>query len=123
LPFHMTVGPGEREEAMEILRAFFKTRTRDEWVAELGEIDACVGPVYSIDEALNDQHAQARGETVASGKGGERFHTLRSFPRISSVEDEQRYAPPQIGEQTEELLREAGYSDAEIAQFKTGGVI
>ena len=123
LPFHMPVGPGEREEAMEILRAIFKTRTRDEWVAELGEIDACVGPVYSIDEALSDQHARARGETVTGGRDEESFHTLRSFPRISGVEDEQRYAPLLMGEQSGELLREAGYSDAEIAQFKTGGVI
>jgi len=28
-----------------------------------------------------------------------------------------------MGEQTEEVLREAGYSDAEIAHFKTGGII
>ena len=123
LPFHTPVGPGEREEAMEILRAIFKTKTRDEWVAELEEVDACVGPVYSIDEALNDQHAQARGETVTGGSGEETFHTLRSFPRIAGVEDEQRYVPPAMGEQTEELLREAGYGDAEIAQFKRGGVI
>lgn len=123
LPFHTPVGPGEREEAMEVLKAVFKTKTRDEWVAELAEVDACVGPVYSIDEALNDQHARARGETVAAGKGEETLQTLRSFPRISGVEDEQRYAPPAMGEQTEELLREAGYSDAEIAQFKTGGAI
>ena len=123
LPFHTPVGPGEREEAMEVLKAVFKTKTRDEWVAELAEVDACVGPVYSIDEALNDQHAQARGETLTAGKGEETLQTLRSFPRISGVEDEQRYAPPAMGEQTEELLREAGYSDAEIAQFKTGGII
>ena len=123
LPFHTPVGPGEREEAMEILRAIFKTKTRDEWVAELAEVDACVGPVYSMDEALNDQHAQARGETVTAGKGEETFQTLRSFPRVSGVEDEQRYAPPAMGEQTEEVLREAGYSDAEIAKFKTGGII
>jgi len=123
LPFHTPVGPGEREEAMEILRAIFKTKTRDEWVAELAEVDTCVGPVYSIDEALNDQHAQARGETVTAGKGEETFQTLRSFPRVSGVEDEQRYAPPAMGEQTEEVLREAGYSDAEIAHFKTGGII
>ena len=126
LPFHTPVGPGEREEAIEILKAVFKTKTRDEWVAELAEVDACVGPVYSIDEALNDQHAQARGETVTGGKGGkgeETLQTLRSFPRISGIENEQRYAPPAMGEQTEELLREAGYSDAEIAQFKTGGTI
>ena len=123
LPFHTPVGPGEREEAIEVLRAIFKTKTRDEWVTELAEIDACVGPVYDIDEALNDQHAQARGVTVTNGSAEEPFSALRSFPRISGVEGEQRYAPPEMGEQTEELLREAGYSDEEIAQFKTGGVI
>src|SRR5437764_11964654 len=123
LPFHTPVGPGEREEAIDILRAIFKTRTRDEWVAELGDIDACVGPVYSIDEALNDQHAQARGTTVTSGSGEDAIRTLPSFPRISGLEDEQRYVPPPLGEHTGELLREAGYSDAEIEQFKAGGVV
>jgi len=135
LPFHTPVGPGEREQAMDTLRAIFKTKTRDEWVAELGDIDACVGPVYSIDEALNDEHAQARGVTVTSGKANvgaqfiaptsreEIFHTLPSFPRISDVENEQRYGPPTMGEHTDELLREAGYNEAEIEQFRTGGVI
>ena len=123
LPFHTPVGPGEREEAMDTLRAIFKTRTRDAWVAELGDIDACVGPVYSIDEALNDQQAQARGVTVTSGSGEETIRTLPSFPRISGLEDEQRYVPPPLGEHTGELLREAGYSDAEIEQFKAGGVV
>src|SRR5256885_8613354 len=121
LPFHTPVGPGEREEAMDTLRAIFKTRTRDEWVAELGDIDECVGPVYSIDEALNDQHAQARGTTVTSGSGEDAIRTLPSFPRISGLEDEQRYVPPPLGEHTCELLREAGYNDAEIEQFKAGG--
>jgi crotonobetainyl-CoA:carnitine CoA-transferase CaiB-like acyl-CoA transferase len=123
LPFHTPVGPGEREEAMDMLRAIFKTKTRDEWVAELGDTDACLGPVYTLDEALNDPHAQARGVGVTSGEGDATFQTLPSFPRISDVEDEQRYAPPNMGEHTSELLREIGYSDEEIEQFKTGGVL
>jgi crotonobetainyl-CoA:carnitine CoA-transferase CaiB-like acyl-CoA transferase len=126
LPFHTPVGPGKREEAIDMLRAIFKTRTRDEWLAELGDIDACAGPVYSIDEALNDQHAQARGVSVTSGPIGETgvsFRTLPSFPRISGVEDEQRYAPPGLGEHTSELLHEIGYSEAEIEGFKVGGVV
>ena len=123
LPFHMPVGPGEREQAMDMLRAIFKTRTRDEWVAELGETDACIGPVYSIDEALNDPHAQSRGISVSSGAGTETFQTLPSFPRISENEYEQRYAPPTIGEHTADLLHEAGYSDEEIARFTAGGAI
>ena len=123
LPFHMPVGPGEREQARDMLRAIFKTRTRDEWVAELGETDACIGPVYSVDEALNDPHTQTRGISVSSGAGTETFQTLPSFPRISENEYEQRYAPPTIGEHTAELLHEAGYSDEEIAQFTAGGAI
>ncbi len=126
LPFHQPAGPGEREQAMDMLRAIFKTKTRDEWIAELADIDACVGPVYSIDEALNDQQAQARGVSVTGQElheTGETFRTLPSFPRISGVENEQRYAPPGLGEHTGELLREAGYSDKEIEQFRAAGVI
>lgn len=123
LPFHVPHGPEEREQAMNILRTVFKTRTRDEWVTELADIDACVGPVYTIDEALHDPHAQARGVTVTSSEGKESFRTLPTFPRISNVEAEQRYAPPALGEHTGELLLEAGYSDAEIEQFKVERVI
>ena len=109
-----------------MLRAIFKTRTRDEWIAELADIDACVGPVYGIDEALNDQHAQARGMSVTGGPVGETgasFRTLPGFPRISGVENEQRYPPPELGEHTSELLLELGYSEAEIGEFKAGGVV
>jgi alpha-methylacyl-CoA racemase len=123
LPFHTPHGPGEREQAMDILRAIFKTRTRDEWIAELADIDACVGPVYTIDEALNDQQAQARGVTVTSGEGDTAFRTLTSFPRISGVRTEQRYGAPALGEHTDELLRSVGYGEAEIEQFKAEGVV
>ncbi len=121
LPFHQPVGPVEREEAITRLRTIFKTKTRDEWMAELADSDACVGPVYSMDEALNDVHAQARGSIISSGK--EALRTLPGFPRLSTVESEQRYAPPALGEHTHEILHEAGYCDEEIEQFKAKGVI
>ena len=123
LPFHLPVGPGEREQAIEMLRAIFKTKTRDEWIAELADIDACVGPVYSIDEALNDPQAQARDVTVNAIVAGEQLQTLQSFPRISGVQQEQRYSPPTLGEHTDSLLREAGYSDEEIVGFIASGAI
>lgn len=123
LPFHLPVGPGEREQAIEMLRAIFKTKTRDEWVAELADIDACVGPVYSIDEAIDDPQAQSHGVTVSATVAGETVQTLQSFPRMSDVEQVQRYAPPTLGEHTDDLLRETGYRDEEVAQFKTSGAI
>lgn len=123
LPFHTPHGPGEREQAMDMLRAIFKTKTRDEWIAELADIDACVGPLYSLDEALHDPQAQARGVTVTSGEGEAAFCTLPSFPRISKVTSEQRYRAPGLGEHIDEVLRSVGYTDAEIAQLRSEGAI
>jgi crotonobetainyl-CoA:carnitine CoA-transferase CaiB-like acyl-CoA transferase len=79
-----------------------------------------------MNEAFNDQQAQARGMSVTSGPVGETGATLRTlpgFPRISGVENEQRYPPPELGEHTSKLLLEAGYSDKEIGEFKAGGVV
>lgn len=126
LPFHFPAGPGEREQALDMLRALFKTRTRDEWMDELADIDACVGPVYTIEEAMRDPHAQARGVSVTSQSPGADeppFHTLPSFPRLSEMDQEQRFAPPGLGEHTSALLQELGYSASEIEQLQTGGAI
>ena len=124
LPFHYPHGPTEREEAMNILRTIFKTKTRDEWMVELADIDACVGPVYTVDEALHDPHAQARGVTVTTGEAEGTFHTIPTFPRLSGVEvAEQRYAVPTLGQHNHELLHEVGYSDADIESFKEESVI
>lgn len=122
LPLHLPMGSGEREQTMETLRAIFKTKTRDEWLAALADIDTCVGPVYSIDEALHDPHAQARGVSLpASGEVDAR--TLPSFPRISGVESEQCYPPPALGEHTSEILHEIGYTEAEIEHLKAEGAL
>ena len=126
LPFHTPVGPGEREEALDMLRAIFKTKPRAAWLAELADIDACAGPLNTIEEALNDPHARARGTSVTSApliENGTTFQTLPSFPRISDIENEQRYPPPQLGQHTSELLRDMGYDSTEIEKFKEEGVI
>lgn len=120
LPFHTPVNDAAREEGMRALQTIFKTRTRDEWVSELADLDTCLGPVYSVDEALNDPQAQARGVSVTGCDG---LRLLPTFPRISEVEQEQRYTPPQLGEHTANILQEAGYSAADIERFKAEGVI
>jgi alpha-methylacyl-CoA racemase len=123
LPFHAPSGPAERDQAIQMLREIFKTKTRDEWLAELAEIDACVGPVYTIEEALQDPHMRARNVEVTSGEPGAEFRSLRSFPRLSSVDQEVRYRPPYLGEQTEAILQELGYDEYEIAQMRAEGAI
>ncbi|GAC1687425.1 MAG: CaiB/BaiF CoA-transferase family protein [Ktedonobacteraceae bacterium] len=123
LPLHMPSDAAERDETMHKLQIIFKTKTRDEWVSELGELDTCVGPVYSIDEALNDPQARARGMNGTHGDEKQHPHIVPTLPRISEVEQEQRYAPPQLGQHSAVILQEAGYSVADIERFAAEGVI
>jgi alpha-methylacyl-CoA racemase len=48
----------------------FATRSRDEWAAHFAGREACVSPVLSMTEALQDPHLQARG-TFAPWGGGQ----------------------------------------------------
>ena len=56
------------DEVQDDIRAdlgkVFRTRPRDEWVAELGPADTCVAPVLSVAEVVNDSQYAARGAFV-----------------------------------------------------------
>ncbi len=126
LPLHTPANTAERDETTRTLRAIFKTKTRDEWLAQLADIDACVGPVYSIDEALRDPHAQARGVTFAASQNQSTEDTpsqLSRFPRLSDSEQSTRLPPPGLGEHTESILRELAYSSEAIEQLRSRGIV
>jgi len=53
-----------QDEIRGELAAVFRTRTRDEWVAELGPADTCVAPVLSVPEVVEDEQYMARGAFV-----------------------------------------------------------
>jgi alpha-methylacyl-CoA racemase len=104
------------------LRAVFATRSRDEWVAALAPADTCVAPVLSVAELAG--HAQFRArrafcEGVHPAHG--RFRQLGavlagSAPRAASTADAS-------ATDTDALLREAGYAEAEIGALRASGVV
>ena len=49
------------------LTALFRTRTRDSWVRLLAAQDACVTPVLTLEEALDNEQLRARGLVVDDG--------------------------------------------------------
>jgi crotonobetainyl-CoA:carnitine CoA-transferase CaiB-like acyl-CoA transferase len=81
------------------------------------------------DELSTDPHLLAYGGLIAtavSGLGGGPKVGIPALP-LEFGEGRERLGierqPPRIGEHTEEVLRAAGYSDAEIASFRASGVL
>ncbi len=109
-------------EIFEALRAKFKEKTRDEWFEELRQHDICVGPVYALDEVFEDPHAQARNMIVEIDHP--EFGKVKQVgvgPKFSETPGAVRKTAPKRGEHTADLLRETGYSDAEIEEMRAAG--
>ena len=102
----------------ERFAAIFRARTREEWCAVMEGTDICFAPVLSIAEAPAHPQAVARGAYVDMGG----MPQPAPAPRFSRTPGEARVAPRR-GAQTGEVLREAGFADAEIAGLRAEGII
>jgi len=123
LPLHMPLDATERQRAISELRDLFITRTRAEWLELLADADVCLGPVNSLAESFADPHVQERGMVERVPLHDEQtFQALRLVPRLSDVSVPLRH-PPTLGEHTIEVLREAGFSNDELAELQQAGAI
>jgi formyl-CoA transferase len=104
-----------------ILDDIFAQRDLAEWRPILEEAGVTFGAVYSVNEAADDQQARDVGALVpfTDGKGltvSSPFH----------LDGETKSAPvraPSVGQHSEMVLRDAGYSADEIARLKGLGIL
>ncbi len=106
------------------LDAFFKTKTRDEWFAELRDVELCVAPVLDVAEALADEHQQARGMVVEveDARAG-RVRQVGIGPKFSDTPGSVRSTAPAPGAHTDEVLAALGYDPPRIAELRQRGVV
>ena len=116
---------GPRRDALEAeLRALFKNKTRAEWLALLNSADVCAGPVHDLDEVIKDPQLQARGLFASVQHPDIGTLPQIAFPvKLSATPATIRTPPPELGEQTEAIIRELGYSSEEVARLRDAGVI
>ncbi len=116
--------PEQVEEITEYFKEAFKKRTRDEWFKLLIEADVPAAPVYDLDEVFRDPQVLHRKMVVeidhpTLGK----IKQLGIPIKMSDTPGQIRTPPPLLGQHTEEILRELGYSQADIERMRRAGVI
>jgi crotonobetainyl-CoA:carnitine CoA-transferase CaiB-like acyl-CoA transferase len=110
------------EELYGVLAEVMPQRTTQEWVALLLEHDILFGEVNKPDDLLQDPHLAAMNMFPRVRHPTEGEIRLIGFPvSYSRTPNTLRHLPPNIGEQTDEILAEAGYSPAEIKALKASG--
>lgn len=98
-------------------------RPSAEWLERLTAADVPCGPVLTRSEMVRHPHVQAMRlhEEIEHPRSG-RLRQVRNAARFSKTPPDMRRLAPSLGEHTEEILAEAGYSAAEIAELREEGV-
>lgn len=96
------------------------TRTLAEWIAIFDAADVCVEPVLNVGAALAHPQTQARQMVVDVPKpdGGVQRQTGTPI-KFSASQPVYKHTGATLGEHTNVIMRELGYSDAEIELFRT----
>jgi alpha-methylacyl-CoA racemase len=108
------------------VEAEFARRTRAQWEAFNAEHDCCLEPVLGLDEALDSELVRERGMVAElSQPGAEEVVRLLGVPvKLSRTPGDPARGPgPALGEHTDAVLAELGYSAEDVERLKAAGAV
>jgi alpha-methylacyl-CoA racemase len=109
-------------DAWSEIAVIFRSKTKDEWRAFNDEHDAMIEPVLDLDEALDSELVRAREMVVEWEQPGLGPVRQLGVPvKLSRTPGDVHAAAPALGEHTDAVLADAGYSQDEIAALLESG--
>ncbi|XP_032531587.1 alpha-methylacyl-CoA racemase [Chiroxiphia lanceolata] len=101
--------------------SIFAQKTQAEWCSIFDGTDACVTPVLSFDDVASHQHNKQRSSFIKNDQGEISPRPAPLLSRTPAVPSCKR--DPFIGEHTEEILLENGFTKQEIAKLHSDKII
>lgn len=113
-----------RPELTAAIEAVFADRPVAHWVELLNAAGVPAGPLYTVPQVFDDPQVSHLGVVAqATTRHGRTASYITQPVQLSRTPASVRTAAPECGEHSDEVLREAGYDEAQIATLRTQGVI
>ncbi len=116
-----------REALVERLSAITRERRTADWVALLEHCAVPCGPINDIAQAFDDEHVRARGLALTMRRDADDgigpIATIASPVRLGARAPTLRYAPPALGQHSDEVLRELGLDEAQLGELRSRGIV
>jgi len=114
-----------RSDLQDVLAPLFEKRSTAEWIELLDNADVLCGPILDYEHLTNEEHVRL-SESITTvehpATGGVRSPRLPA--RFSGTTGDFRIpAPPIPGEHSSAVMREHGFTDTEISNLITAGVV
>jgi crotonobetainyl-CoA:carnitine CoA-transferase CaiB-like acyl-CoA transferase len=114
----------QRERIVADIQAILVSRKRHEWLELFRRAKVPAGPIYRVDEVVQDEHLRERGLFYRIERNGYSVPQVSLGIRIDDQHSGAFSAPPRLGEHTEDVLtRLLGYDSSGIAGLRAAGVI
>jgi crotonobetainyl-CoA:carnitine CoA-transferase CaiB-like acyl-CoA transferase len=114
----------DRPLLVERFDKVFATKMRSEWIPLLRAKGLMFGPVQQIEDVLDDPQALSNGYVVDFDHRSVGKVKIPGYPvQFSASHAGTRSSAPALGEHTDSIMKEIGYSDQEIALLRDAGVI
>ena len=111
-------------EIDEAIADWTARRSVDEVLAALEAASVPAGRIYTVADIAADPHYRARGMLAeVTMEDGSRMAVPGVVPKLSETPGSHRRNAPQLGQDTEDVLREIGLSAEQIAALKHRGIV
>ena len=108
----------------QTISAWAAQHSSDEILAVLEQAEVPAGRIYSVEDIVHDPHYLAREMILQTElPDGTQIKMPGISPKLSETPGEVRWPGPKLGEHTDAILRDLGYSDAQTASLREKGAV